>query len=310
MRAFGVVIFLALLSTVAYVGFHEIDSHEPDRSEYWKERIHVLGAEAAYAELTCSFQDQPDLAGHEEGHAFGAALAMELGMSGISICDDQFHYACLHEFTGRMLQQRGVSVIPKLKEYCEKIAKPTSLCEHGVGHGLLAYQGYSRSDAQKSIDVCNKSMGDTDAAHKCISGVFMEYLDRTILGPDNAFMVDFDQPLAPCADFSGSDLVQCSRELPRVWRKAMAPDITAAPEIVSALGALCAETREPEAMVSCVRGIGYETYRLMKGDTAKARVLCSQLIDKDSIETCIEGVAYLDTFDNKERVRCEQPTNP
>lgn len=267
---------------------------------YWKGRIEIEGAGKAYAGLACSLKNKTGVQGHTEAHYFGAALYQEVGLAGAFTCDDRFQYGCLHELLGRALHAQGVSVLPALHALCvqSEAADPYSLCEHGIGHGLLSYVGYDAQALTRALSLC-KNSSTPAAAGKCEAGVFMEYFDQTMLGADTPpFKISKDSPFAPCSGFSASEHAQCVSFMPRVWRKNFWPTSATSTAAVTATGRYCESLPEHFLQISCFAGIGNEIYIHAQGNTAIADALCSQYSNEQSlVASCIQEVAHLAAID-------------
>lgn len=276
------------------------NKNESARITHWEERIRSGGAEEAYAELACNLKNKMGVQGHTEAHYFGAALYQEAGLEGAIICDDRFQYGCLHELLGRALHAQGVSVLPALHAVCEDSEKinATSLCEHGIGHGILSYFGYDARGRASALSLCKSSSAPT-VAGKCEVGVFMEYFDQTMLGPNiPPFPVSKDAPFAPCDGLTTPEYAQCVSFMPRVWRKNFWPTSATSATAVTATGSYCESLPEHFLQIACFAGAGNELYIQTRGNAATANILCARSSnDKSLVTRCIEEVGHLADID-------------
>ncbi|MEI6864042.1 MAG: hypothetical protein WCK46_01555 [Candidatus Adlerbacteria bacterium] len=270
------------------------------RITHWKERIETESAKDAYTELACSLKNKTGVQGHTEAHYFGAALYQEVGLAGAFTCDDRFQYGCLHELLGRALHAQGVSVLPALHAICaqSEATNVQSLCEHGIGHGILSYAGYNPQALTSALSLCKNSSA-ASAAGKCEAGVFMEYFDQTMLGADTPpFKISKDSPFAPCSGFAASEHAQCVSFMPRVWRKNFWPTSATSTEAVATTGAYCESLPEHFLQVSCFAGIGNELYIQTHGNTSAATLLCTHYSNDTSlVASCTKEIAHLANID-------------
>jgi len=85
------------------------------------------------------------------------------------------------------------AVIPKVKNLCDNIDSPDSStkekllrrqCLHGIGHGLLAHDYLSMSEAVKTC----RSFNDEYSEQTCLGGAMMEYMEQ-YLGVEENYLV-------------------------------------------------------------------------------------------------------------------------
>lgn len=254
----------------------EPQQHNP-YIEKWRGEISAHGTEAAYRAYVCEFEGAPEAEGHTAGHYFGAALYQEKGLAGVNACGEEFQYACLHEFFGRAVQDVGLSVVQELDAECrETHGDENSLCHHGIGHGILAYVGYSQTDLQSAVELCKTETASPYYAGQCMSGVFMEHFMQTMLGTDaDVYPVTANAPYAPCDFLEGEEQKLCAVELPRAWRRAWWADSPTSTPAITQIGSLCTNI-EPVLQASCFTGIGNDLFNRTSGNVEVARALCEQ----------------------------------
>ncbi len=152
---------------------------------------------------------------HTEAHIFGGALYATEGLNGISTCDARFSSGCFHEFIGRAIADDGLSVVTQLNTVCTNKGG----CQHGIGHGLISYLGYSPEDLTKSIAICAGLPGE-EMLDGCMGGSFMEYNMRTMLQVSNGAVrpaTSTKDLLDPCDRFSGEAQRSCMLYQPQWW---------------------------------------------------------------------------------------------
>lgn len=260
----------------------------PARASFWETRVHDVGGLAAYEELLALAA--AGKAGHQEAHYFGAGIYRALGSASITVCGEELEYGCLHEVFGLVIEHDGLAALRALRDYCEAHDDAFSLCVHGIGHGLVSYFGYEESAMARSLSVC-RDVFEPDEAGKCAAGVFMEYLDRTMLaGEGGPFPVSPQEPYAPCYAAPEDDKPHCFSELPRTWRKALWPNGATSSEAVRETERLCAGLGERKFRIACFGGIGSEFFRTTRRIPAQALALCATLAEPEAARVCREQV--------------------
>jgi hypothetical protein len=78
-------------------------------------------------------------------------------------------------------------------------------CVHGMGHGLMAVEGYNLF---KSLDDCD-TMHTPWERESCYGGIFMENVMIVARGDGTSAYLDPHRPLYPCTDVAGKYKQQC-----------------------------------------------------------------------------------------------------
>ncbi len=136
------------------------------------------GAKAAFEVLkTANLPPNTDL--HLLGHIVGEVLYQQQGANGIQICTQDFRNACSHSIVVGLFTDKGEDALNEIKEACKKAPGGLgayTMCYHGLGHGILAYEGY---ELPKTIELCKKT-GTAEHENKeypeCVSGAVMEII--------------------------------------------------------------------------------------------------------------------------------------
>lgn len=266
--------------TVLFVWYVPVSTEGSAHDEsiaFWRTQIRSLGPVVAYQEFSCPFTGEADLKAHSPAHAFGAALYMEKGLDAAAVCDDRFQYGCLHEFFGRAIAERGLAVVPALDLQCMKSVgtQAAMRCEHGLGHGILAYFGYDQEGRDRAVESCHGISGDAGA---CASGVFMEYFNQTMLADQaNIPKKSVEQLFALCASIPLADRAGCVVELPRQWRKSLFENTGTSTKARKDIGTWCESYRAtPSLYRACAEGMGNDLYILTGGDETLASNLCAE----------------------------------
>ncbi|MBP9668733.1 MAG: hypothetical protein KBE09_00380 [Candidatus Pacebacteria bacterium] len=231
----------------------------PERLAHWQARIREVGGEQAYSELAEVISTYAPHYQHDEVHLFGDALYRVHSISGVSVCDGRFGYACFHAFMIRALIESGASEAQQLYNVClDTLGESSRECEHGIGHGLLALLKEEATDAdlQKALATCETLQPPSHPISGCAGGVFMEFLVKSMAsGSIEPREFTDARALDPCSTLTNSPhLASCFYWLP-VWWMLATPERAQDPLIAEKMGAWCREAPTEEATKSCVKGV-------------------------------------------------------
>lgn len=246
----------------------------PELEAKWRARIAEVGGAAAYREFARSVEALTVSEGHTRAHAFGGALYEVEGLQGLSVCDAQFSYGCFHEFLGRAIAEHGLSVVSELNEGCIKalVTSPLS-CQHGIGHGIMGYLGYTFGDLERALAVC-KDLPHNDPIGGCYGGVFMEYNMRTMLGEEGrARAVGDDDLQFPCDRLTEPYTNACYFWQPQWWHQVLKENDPDESYVYAKMGGLCASAPH-SATRACYEGVGNNVPPDADFDAARVRALC------------------------------------
>lgn len=245
------------------------------QEEYWRERISMAGGAAAYREFSTAVAELSVGEQHTLSHTFGGALWEVEGVSGLSVCDNQFSYGCSHEFLGRAIAELGLDAVPNLNEMCFKALQSKSLsCQHGIGHGIQAFLGYTLENLQKGLAIC-RGLPHSDAIGGCYGGMFMEYNVRTMLAEQAVPRKYTGNPAEPCDVLEEPYRLACFFWQPQWWFQEIL-HAEATPESFKRLGELCfSSAPNAGARRSCFEGIGNITSMAADFIPEKATTLCN-----------------------------------
>ncbi|HEY9480882.1 MAG TPA: hypothetical protein VIR98_01445 [Candidatus Paceibacterota bacterium] len=140
---------------------------------------------------------------HLLGHGIGDILYEQKGTGGMVYCTRDFRNACSHQIVINTLLQKGPQSFPDIVEACKKAPggrNGYSMCFHGLGHGVLAYNGY---DLAKGMEMCNLSgPARGEEVVQCMGGAVMEMMagvhDPEIWREQSKKYFSTTDPLAPC----------------------------------------------------------------------------------------------------------------
>lgn len=271
---------VGMLAGILFVGYistrHSQLSVLPEQkamreaSDYWAARIPQVGAEVAKRELASAVVSFDREHMHGWAHSFGGALYATLGPDGMGGCDSNFSFGCYHEFLGRAIEEKGIASIPMLNQKCKEVLGANYLsCQHGIGHGVLAFEGYEFKDVARSMAVCAE-LPDGNSIGGCYGGVMMEYNLRTMDGPNaGARPYSYEKRFEPCSGLKHEFYEACIFWQPQWWSLSLREiDAKASlAEIYTQLGEFCTESNDRE---HCFEGIGNTVFIGTNADPKKA----------------------------------------
>lgn len=124
---------------------------------------------------------------HLLGHVVGDKLYEQSGVDGIAICTQDFRNACSHSIVIGALNDFGSAALPMIRDACKSAPGGPgayTMCFHGLGHGVLAYYGYSMPE---TIEYC-KQTGTPEYMQReyieCVGGSIMEIIGGGGHDPD------------------------------------------------------------------------------------------------------------------------------
>jgi hypothetical protein len=181
----GAIVILFLIALFLYTKEHTYSEAETIASaadfKELQERLEALandkGAVYAY-EILKRAPLPPNTDLHLLGHTVGDRLYAQKGISGIADCTQDFRNACSHSIViGALNEYGGETALDLIRDACKKAPGGSgayTMCYHGLGHGVLAYYGYSM---QETVELCTKT-GTSEyrnrEATECTGGAIME----------------------------------------------------------------------------------------------------------------------------------------
>ncbi len=247
-----------------------------EAEQYFRHSIERYGASDAYRTFSAEMASIPAERQHVLAHVFGDALFDAEGLQGITACDARFIYGCFHEVIARTIAQFGLSSLSTVYDAC--INTPGEVpraCLHGLGHGIIATLGYSKDELDAALLACDSLSGGIKT-NWCYWGVFMEYNQRVMLGPDEwrDAVPHSREMYEPCVSLDAKYQKMCVWELPPWWHRALLKG-DGAVETFRALGAYCESSGFSKELIrTCFEGIGNITTPAVGYDAANAAALC------------------------------------
>lgn len=248
----------------------------PSASEQWMKEIQELGAREAYKKMIEESAALTPQEQHINAHVFGGALFDVEGEGGLSVCDETFSFGCFHEFLGRAIASLGPSSIERLNEQCfdDLVLSPLS-CQHGIGHGALAFAGYEDDGLHYALAVC-RDLPYADPIGGCYGGAFMEYNMRTMLGADSTFRAPPEDGdlVAECAGLDREYKRACVYWVPQWWNAVLQSRIVSLDENFIRMGEFCSDKRIRDDRRDCFEGIGNITPPAVNFSARESARLC------------------------------------
>ena len=116
---------------------------------------------------------------HLLGHTVGDILYEQEGIEGMGLCTHDFRNACSHTMVIGSLIEYGESAMPQIRDACHNAPGGKgayTMCFHGLGHGVLAFNSY---DMPKAIAMCQEfgtEEFNNREAIECFGGTVMEII--------------------------------------------------------------------------------------------------------------------------------------
>jgi hypothetical protein len=298
------IIALVVLITISFLFIALSGTQEPVRpdkenstvsnkilEEYWLTRIEKVGGEKAYQEFFSAYLNETGSVQHTKSHLFGSALYKAEGLPGVSVCDQKFNFGCYHEFMGWAIREHGLDVAPSLNERClDKHASEALGCQHGVGHGILASQGYEEKNLFDSLETCAKFRAQP-AVGGCYGGVFMEFNLETILGDEGMFR-DLNPTLGhhyPCSVVENQFKAACYYEQPQWWQAVFYKDWAATSTrlaLFKKMGNWCNEAESSVLKTKCFLGLGNNAPAIINWNLDEMKMICLSMPIQSGRKEC------------------------
>lgn len=125
---------------------------------------------------------------HLLGHAVGDILYAQEGIDGMALCTHDFRNACSHTMVIGALLEFGEGALSQIRDACHNAPGGSgayTMCFHGLGHGVLAFNAY---EMDRTVAMCDKlgtsEYGDREAI-ECFGGAVMEIIGGGGHDPEN-----------------------------------------------------------------------------------------------------------------------------
>ncbi|MDP3779280.1 MAG: polysaccharide deacetylase family protein [bacterium] len=220
---------------------------------------------------------------HLLGHIFGEELYNKYGISGLSTCDSEFIFACYHGFLGKALSAEGLGAVEKLGKECDQKKQDRLGCDHGVGHGIVAYLGDKK--LTEALESCAR-LSWKGLVGGCSGGVFMEYNFKNSHIPENGDIsirtLDDKNPFAPCDSLPERFQYACYYEQPDWWSHVYREDFIK-------VAKLCDSLKNKEYKDFCFIGTGRIIAQAKKYEVKDTIELCRDMPGTRAEVLCRSG---------------------
>ncbi len=263
------IVALLVVALVFYYNYR-VTAATPVRD--WGTEIRTYGATQAYRMLLTRYAHASNSDQHREGHAFGHALYDALGVSGFPVCGTEFEGGCIHEFVGTAIHAEGTGVVQAFDAACIEKYGPLKAvtCQHGFGHGLVSYFGYTHKGLEDALHICS-GLEEVSPVQGCLGGSFMEFNSRTMAnGKQRA--LDKEHPFALCESIEDEYKPACYFWSTQ-WLMIALYEKNFNEQTFRDVGGYCARLSD-EYAVSCYRGLGYFAPPSVEFNRERARALC------------------------------------
>jgi hypothetical protein len=118
----------------------------------------------------------PNVDVHLLGHIVGDILYKQKGAKGILDCTDDFRNACSHTIVIGTLLEKGPESFGEIVDLCKQAPGGSgayTMCFHGLGHGVLAYNEY---ELPLAVKMCEMSGTQRREYEECVGGAIMEMI--------------------------------------------------------------------------------------------------------------------------------------
>ncbi len=252
----------------------------------WASEVDALGAEAAYERFKTDYRSKNLKEQHIGAHIFGDILYAKKGLDGFRVCDAMFAFGCYHIFLTRALAERGAEAILMLSRICEeRFGARSAGCEHGIGHGILEYFGYSPDGLRRGLETCPPA-SDKNPFVGCLSGVFMEYYSRVSFDQTRTALEwrEFDprNPYDPCPSVPKEFARPCYAQLGLWWDTATNADYRY-------MGELCGGVGDRGNRDICFFSLGMFGATLSGYDGEETLSRCAEMPSEESTLLCRAG---------------------
>lgn len=153
--------------------FAMADSDNPEREEQLRYQLAVFGSRAIVDDLVADSDGGSTVDCHQPAHIIGRVGFDIYGpvvfKDGSALCHSGFYHGAMEGF----IKQNGVdNLAADISALCRSFdtAFGDFQCNHGVGHGVLAYESY---DLPKALGLCQK-LESEHGRSACYGGAFME----------------------------------------------------------------------------------------------------------------------------------------
>lgn len=147
----------------------------------------------------------PNIDLHLLGHIVGDELYIQEKMNGMQYCTHDFRNACSHTIVIGALLEKGPEALKEVHDACRKAPGGSgayTMCFHGFGHGVLAYNEYELPLAVKMCEKVGTESYNNREFTECVGGAIMEMAsgvhDPDVWKEKFPKYMKYDDPLYAC----------------------------------------------------------------------------------------------------------------
>ncbi len=259
----------------------------------------------AYADFIETANTLPYDQAHSLAHIVGAILYNRDGIAGLSSCTSDFAFGCYHGFAGGVIERRGITGVGEFTEACKHQENVTD-CEHGIGHGLVAYLGSDK--LTEALELCPPAPAGSVGG--CYNGVFMEYFLSTLQRDQGVPIRKLDSEAleGPCVSGVPKKFQPaCYYELPAWWRAWAAVGRTSYEEQFNVIAKRCGSVVDSHLQTICFQGAGAQIGVFSKYDMKHIQAWCSMMPESGRPACLSEALNSIASAENRPQ---DEPTAP
>lgn len=242
---------------------------------------------------------------HSLAHIVGTILYNREGIAGLSNCTSDFAFGCYHGFAGGVIEKRGITGVGEFTEACKTQENVTD-CEHGIGHGLVAYLGSDK--LTEALELCPPAPAGSVGG--CYNGVFMEYFLSTLQRDQGVPIRKLDSEAleGPCVSGVPKKFQPaCYYELPAWWRAWAAVGRTSYEEQFNVIAKRCGSVVDSHLQTICFQGAGAQIGVFSKYDMKHIQAWCSMMPESGRPACLSEALNSIASAENRPQ---DEPTAP
>lgn len=257
----------------------------------------------------------PDTDTHLLGHVIGDELYTQEGIDGMGLCTHDFRNACSHTMVIGALLEYGEGAYSLIQDACARAPGGSgayTMCFHGLGHGVLAFNDYDFKDAVTMCREFGTEMYDDQEVAQCVGGAVMEMIgggghNETQWEKMRTRYLTKGDPLSLCrvSYLTENERWYCYTYLtPFIFESIDANEAHPSPEDFRGAFAICdtIPAAQPENRHACFGGLGKEFVGLAAGRDYRGeqtflntaykdmRTWCEFAAVEDGIEYCNDSV--------------------
>jgi plastocyanin len=261
----------------------ELTKNQNMQLRYW---LKLAGPGNVMAYLRDYSIKDKELDCHIYAHSIGWESYNLFGNGAFNVLDHNCGSGYIHGVMESLLLDKGTEDLKKkIEDVCLKLDKYVlrGQCVHGIGHGLLVYEGYNLPLA---LDRCRNET-DSQFHHYCYTGVFMENIINS-----EGFNLDHgstnwvsDDPYFPCDMVSQTDSIQNACYLYQASRM-----LDIYKDDFSKVWQHCLSLKDRKQFY-CLHNLGQEAAYRTRMDPVKTVEIC--MVHPETSQPCIKGAVAL-----------------